>query len=389
MTLIYFQSTGRQKEIDNTRILYQKLSLYTNKSLKFITKDTYIYLYIELNLVKKEILEFLKSLGLTSLHHIEDFHISKPKDLEVKAREEIYCIKTGYTNPSLVPEIVKKISMGIKKAFQNDPTIVKRRYETLGKEGKKKATQKSLKTKRERYGDSNYNNREKAKETIFRNYGVGNPSQAQEIKDLKKASLLKHYNVKSVFGLPEVRKKISLTNLQRYGVTQPLLSVEIQRKIKETFKKKSLEEKKNIYEKVFKTKKERKNLNTSKGENKIFSLLIQKFPDTLTQYKSSVYPYSCDFYIPSLDVYIEYQGSWTHGNHPYDENNPEDLKTLEKWKEKSKEINFRGQKKLFYLNAIKVWSIKDVEKREIACKNKLKYLEFFNEKEFLDWFNKI
>ena len=64
----------------------------------------------------------------------------------------------------------------------------------------------------------------------------------------------------------------------------------------------------------------------------------------------------------------------------YEANSPEDLKTLEKWKEKS-------SISAFYRNAIETWTIRDIKKREIAKANKLNSLEFFNEKESLDWFN--
>lgn len=137
----------------------------------------------------------------------------------------------------------------------------------------------------------------------------------------------------------------------------------------------------------YQTKKQNNSFNRSNPEKRILQLLLEKFPDTISQYRSDVYPFNCDFYIPSKDLYIEYQGSWTHGGKPFDKNNPEDLKKLESWKEKSKEINFKGKPKHFYLVTIDVWTIKDPQKRKIAKENNLNYLEFFTEKEFLNWFN--
>lgn len=69
-------------------------------------------------------------------------------------------------------------------------------------------------------------------------------------------------------------------------------------------------------------------------------------------------------------MYIEIQGIWTHGFHPFDENNKSDIDKLNLWKKKSKASNF-------YKGAINVWTIKDVEKRETAKKNNLNYLEIF------------
>ena len=35
------------------------------------------------------------------------------------------------------------------------------------------------------------------------------------------------------------------------------------------------------------------------------------------------YPFNCDFYIKSKDLFIEYQGHQTHGTKPYDELDPD------------------------------------------------------------------
>ena len=76
-------------------------------------------------------------------------------------------------------------------------------------------------------------------------------------------------------------------------------------------------------------------------------------------------------------MFIECQYSWTHGGHPYNKEN--DKEKLELWKEKAKTSKY-------YQNAINTWTIRDVNKREIANKNGLNYLEFFSYKDFLKWF---
>jgi hypothetical protein len=70
-------------------------------------------------------------------------------------------------------------------------------------------------------------------------------------------------------------------------------------------------------------------------------------------------------------LYIEIQGTWTHGFHPFDENNKSDIDKLKLWKEKAITSNF-------YKGAIDVWTIRDVIKRETAKKNNLNYLEIFS-----------
>ena len=79
---------------------------------------------------------------------------------------------------------------------------------------------------------------------------------------------------------------------------------------------------------------------------------------------------------------------WTHGPHPFDKNNIEDIKLVNKWKASADENNFKGRSKNFYNLAIHNWTVLDVKKREVAKQNNLKYLEFFNMKDFTDWLEK-
>ena len=138
--------------------------------------------------------------------------------------------------------------------------------------------------------------------------------------------------------------------------------------------------------KIEKTKKLRGTFGKSKEEDKIFDLLKEKFGDVNRQYHSDLYQFACDFYIPKLDLYIEYQGYWTHGHEahtiygPFDENNQIHRETLRKWKQKAKE----GYKS--YDVAIRVWTISDPLKRETAQKNNLNWLEFWTFEEFLKWY---
>ena len=133
-------------------------------------------------------------------------------------------------------------------------------------------------------------------------------------------------------------------------------------------------------EKVLSTKKRNNTFNTSKPEKNLETKLRKLFPDLKTQYKSDVYPFACDLYIPSLDLYIEYNGTWTHGGHFFDKNNPEDLKVLELWKSKNTK---------YYNNAVYNWSVRDILKLETAIKNNLNYIAWFNEEQANDWIEKM
>ena len=78
------------------------------------------------------------------------------------------------------------------------------------------------------------------------------------------------------------------------------------------------------------------------------------------------YPFQCDFYVKSQDMFIEVNGNWTHGDHPFDSNNEDDLKTLKEWEEKAKTSKY-------YQNAIYTWTDLDVRKQNFAKENNLNY----------------
>lgn len=175
---------------------------------------------------------------------------------------------------------------------------------------------------------------------------------------------IKKYGSKTIFGTEQYH--------QWYKNNYPSISIKIQNTMMSKYGYKSYvetDEAKNIWK-----------LGTSKTEQYIFNKLKSVYTDCINGYKSDLYPFNCDFYIPCLDLYIEYQGFYTHGDEPYDENNINHKQEVEKLKQSNSEYN---NSKLY------IWTIRDVLKRETAIKNNLRWLEFFNEEEFNTWFDKI
>lgn len=168
------------------------------------------------------------------------------------------------------------------------------------------------------------------------------------------------------------------TCLERYGVDCYNKTQEFKGK----FKDKNYVN--NILNKIYITKKKNNSFNTSKDEEEIYNLLLKKFSkdDIFRNYKSKLYPYRCDFYIKSLDLYIEYNGTWTHGWHnnkclgSFNKENTEHVKLLEFWKSKNTK---------YYKRAIDTWTRTDVNKLVIAKQNKLNYKIFWNMVEFNEW----
>lgn len=131
-------------------------------------------------------------------------------------------------------------------------------------------------------------------------------------------------------------------------------------------------------------KRKHNTFNTSKDEEFFYSKLLKIFPkeDIFRQYKDPRYPFNCDFYIKSLDMFIELNFYISHGEHPFDPSNKNDLDLLESWKEKSK-------KSQFYKNLIETWTIKDPLKQKIAKENNLNYKLIYNKSQMEELFNEL
>ena len=207
---------------------------------------------------------------------------------------------------------------------------------------------------------------EKSKQTCLRKYGVERASQSKEVQEKIKHNNLKKYGVESTSQLKSTKDKIKETNLKKYNVECVFQREDIQEK----------SHSKEAIEKCYKTKKKNSTFNTSNIEKELEIKLRKLFPDLKTQYKSKVYPFNCDFYIQSLDLYIEYNGTWTHGGHFFDENNQEDLNRLEELKNKNTK---------YYQCAIDTWTQRDILKLNTALKNNLNYIAWFNEEQAYDW----
>lgn len=209
---------------------------------------------------------------------------------------------------------------------------------------------------------------EKTKQTCLDKYGTTCYTKSQKYKE----------------NYDKVKDKMKKTCLVKYGVDNYNKTQEYRDKFKDkNFRKK-------VQNKMYLTKKKNNSFNTSKAETQIHKYLINKFGenDIKTQYKSKLYPFNCDFYIKSLDLYIEYNGMWTHGWHnnkclgSFDKDNSEHVQILNLWEEKAKESQF-------YKRAIYTWTNTDVRKLETFKKNKLNYKIFWNMEEFKNWYEYI
>ena len=129
------------------------------------------------------------------------------------------------------------------------------------------------------------------------------------------------------------------------------------------------------------TKKLNGSYRKSTEEENLYLKLITVFSkkDIFRQYIDlNRYPFACDFYIKSLDLFIELNAFWTHGGHWFDKHSKSDLKQVHAW---------RNHNTAFYDNAIETWTKRDVIKRKSAKENNLNYVVLWNKQDIEDWFS--
>lgn len=239
------------------------------------------------------------------------------------------------------------------------------------------------------YLNNRYNDSFSFCEVLYRMfYNIDNkpkcPTCGKPLTFITKNKFYKYCSIKCQRNDPDNVKKYNETCLKKYGVDNPAKAKTVINKAKETCNEKyggnSPMNSVIVRNKLMNNKRKHGTFNKSKPEEQTYELLKEKYPDTIRQYKSDVYPFNCDFYVPSLDLYIECNYHWTHGKHPYNLNNSEDKVLLKTWKTKESQ---------FYKNAIIVWTITDVRKRNIAKQNKLNFKELWNYKEAIEYINNL
>lgn len=265
---------------------------------------------------------------------------------------------------------------------------------------------KAANTNIERYGSKTW-----AESDVGRNYLKDMTSSSEIRKEMsirmKKALVkrdntnLKRYGVKSWVQSEEGKKRlIELFNdpLEREARSNRLLDPTVRAKIEsngvrkygvpyywQTEEGKFRLRSKEIISKKRKTMRKNGSFHVSKSERELYQMLINHFgeDDVIEQYNDfSRYPFNCDFYIKSLDLFIELNAYWTHGGHWFNPNDENDVNRLNKM------TSFIDEKHS-YLDAINIWTVRDPMKREIALNNKLNYLVFWdnNLNDAKEWFS--
>ena len=195
-------------------------------------------------------------------------------------------------------------------------------------------------------------------------YGVDHPSQRASFRQSVSQYMTDPENQR------RIRARTVATNQERYGVayfTQlPEHRQEQSRRMSDPSHQR----------RILSAKCENGTLATSAPEDALYGLLVayadQHGMTVVRQYRDEKrYPFAVDFYIPERDLFIELNGSWSHGGHWYEMDREMDQKTVQTWLKK-------GKKSKYYRVALETWTKRDVRKREAARKAQLNYVTLWD-----------
>lgn len=194
---------------------------------------------------------------------------------------------------------------------------------------------------------------EKFKATNRAKYGYDFPSQRPERRQAMSEFMRENAR--------EFAEKSKQTQLDRYGVVNHACLPH--RRAEQSERMSDAEHQRQVIE----TKKANGTVTTSSVEDELHGLLVEQFgaADVVTQYRDERYPFACDFYVPSRDLFIELNGSWTHGGRWYEEDVVRDAELLARW---------RAKDGGYHRIAEQVWTVRDVVKRQTAAQHSLNYV---------------
>jgi hypothetical protein len=190
---------------------------------------------------------------------------------------------------------------------------------------------------------------QKQREYNLKHFGKECNFSIDKCQQARKETLIERYGTDYVLDVPEFKQKSEKTMQERYGISN----------LSESYKVPELKAKR------LKTLAKNENM-PSKIETDLTEWLKTNNFNFKWQYTSTDYPFSCDFYLVDYDLYVEIQGHWSHGPHPFDDNSEEDKKLLEKWKAKGWNLS------------IVIWTKRDPIKLRIAEENHVNLLRIYS-----------
>ena len=203
--------------------------------------------------------------------------------------------------------------------------------------------------------------------TVRSRYGVDHVSQIPSAREAQRQRAEQYGK--------QWAEKARQTNIERYGFPSWTMGDEARREISKRMSSAR------VQRQSLATKKRNATLATSFSEDALYELLVeyadQHGMTVVRQHRDEKrYPFAVDFYIPERDLFIELNGSWSHGGHWYESDREMDQKTVQTWYKK-------GEKSQYYLNALGTWTERDVRKRAAARTAQLNYVTLWDGSEAL------
>lgn len=354
----FCEACGKRKVAYVTRFCSKKCAANSKKTtearIKTVRKKYGVDNISQSNQNKEKIKEVWKTRG---------------KEIAAKMRERGYVYALEREEIRNKAKATCKKKYGFECPWKNKKVrekIAKTMQERYGADNWFKLKEERKKRNLELFGVEYYSSTEKARKTQRETWAAKSPEEKADIVKRRESTNLGRYGVHCTLLAPTVKEKIRKKLLERYGVDNPLKSKKIWLQSRKT----CIEEGKKIH-----------GPGTSVDETCLYYCLVNMFPEVIRQYRSEEYPYSCDFYIPEIDTYIEYQGSHFHGPEPYDRDNKEHRRQVRLIKKKIKNRPKPNQ----YAAMLRTWTKRDPDKRKTAKKNGLNFIEFFTLTDFFEW----
>lgn len=203
----------------------------------------------------------------------------------------------------------------------------------------------------------------KLRETQMSLYGGvglgGSRARARAVETFRK-----RYGVDNVMRNTDVKRRLAETNLARYGSLSPFGDPKV-----------------TLASQAVRCQRMQEHVAAGdlsvmgSWERVLYQHLIRRFKSTDVVYQYGVfpydarYPYPCDFYIRSCDVFIELNAHYSHGGHWFDINDEHDVRRRDAWLASTSTANKM---------AAETWCVRDVEKRTCARHSGLRYLVFWD-----------
>lgn len=342
----------------------------------------------------------LNYLGMTTLENLDIDQLTKEYESFLKDRKDFFrekyreITKKLWENPEYRNKVSKAIKIGVNKESSKKLKSEKSTQYWSKEENRKAHSEKvKITMSTPEYKE----NRKQISKELWKDQSYRNKVITSVTSSLNKDEVRKKRSdsMKKVIETTDMRKRVSETLLQTYkqnpelhkvisertkrALSNPEVKHKISTKAKEMWadpvkRKQIMETRKAHYSKI------------SKAESGALSIIQRFTKDVIQQYRSDLYPYNCDFYIESLDLYIECHYNWTHGGAPYKSEETWCKEQLHKWNEHAKTSNY-------YKNAIYTWTDLDVRKRQCAIDNKLNWQAVYSneqlEKLLIRYFNII